>query len=160
MQVMKDRVVQFNYQLHGSDGTLIESSDGGDPVAYLHGHQNIIQGLENGLEGAKSGDKLSLTLPPEEAYGQRKEGSIQRIPIKHLHTRKNLKPGMVVHVQTDEGTREVVILKVGRFNIDADLNHPLAGRTLTFEIEIVGVREATAEELEHKHAHGKGGHSH
>lgn len=160
MQIEKDRVVQFHYQLHDSSGQLLESSDGGDPIAYLHGHSNIIVGLENGLEGAESGQNLSVTVPPEEGYGLRNEEATQRIPIKHLHERKNLKPGMVAHVQTEEGTREVLILKVGKFNIDADLNHPLAGKTLTFEIDIADVREATEEELQHKHAHGAGGHHH
>ena len=160
MQIAKDRVVRFHYQLKENDGTLIENSNDSDPVAYLHGHGNIISGLERELEGAEVGQSLTVTVAPEDGYGLRNEEAVQRIPIKHLHEQKNLKPGMVVHVHTDEGPRQVIVLKAGKFNIDADLNHPLAGKTLVFEVRIDDVREATEEELHHKHAHGVGGHQH
>ncbi len=111
-----------------------------------------------------AGEKINVTLEPEQAYGLRREGAIQRVPIKHLHehsTRKDkLKPGMLVRVNTPNGPWEAIVAKVGKFNVDIDSNHPLAGKTLTFDIEIMNVRDATDDELAHGHAHGIGGHQH
>lgn len=164
MQVSADKVVSFNYNLKDADGTLLETSYDNDPTLYLHGHRNILESLESALESKVAGDKVEVTLTPEQAYGERKEGAVQRIPIKHLHnhaTLKNkLKPGSRVLVNTQHGPWEALVLKVGKFNVDIDSNHPLAGKTLTFELEIVNVRDATVEELAHGHAHGAGGHHH
>jgi FKBP-type peptidyl-prolyl cis-trans isomerase SlyD len=161
MQIVKDKVVEFHYQLRDIEADIIvERSYGGDPVACLIGHRNIIDGLEQAMLGKSAGDRLTVALQPEQAYGTRKEGSKQRIPIKHLMTKGKLKPGMVVHVQTDQGARQVVVEKVGKFNVDVDTNHPLAGKALEFDIEIIDVRDATAEEISHRHAHGAGGHHH
>jgi FKBP-type peptidyl-prolyl cis-trans isomerase SlyD len=99
-------------------------------------------------------------VPPEQGYGQRNENAIQRVPLKHLATRGPIVVGQMVVVNTSHGGRQARVVKVGHFNVDLDLNHPLAGKTLTFEIEIVDVRAATAEEIEHGHAHGPGGHGH
>jgi len=107
------------------------------------------------------GDKLTVTLPPEKAYGPRQENAEQRIPIKHLLDKsKRYKVGQVVTVNTDQGHRQVQIVKVGKFNVDVDTNHPLAGITLEFTVDIQEVRDATAEEQQHGHAHGAGGHQH
>jgi FKBP-type peptidyl-prolyl cis-trans isomerase SlyD len=156
MQISADKVVSFHYNLNDSDGSLLET--------YLHGHSNILASLEDALDGKSVGDKINVTLSPEQAYGVRKEGAVQRIPIKHLHNhaalKNKLKPGARVVVNTQHGPWEALVLKVGKFNVDIDSNHPLAGKTLSFEIEVLAVREATSEELAHGHAHGAGGHNH
>ena len=112
------------------------------------------------MAGKQAGDCFSVTLKPDQAYGYRREDAVQRIPIKQLSRRKNLKPGAVVTVQTSQGPLDVTVIKAGKFMVDVDANHPLAGRTLTFDIDIVEVRDATEEELAHGHAHGDGGHHH
>jgi len=100
-------------------------------------------------------------LPPERAYGLPKPDSIQRLPTKYLvNAPKRLKPGMPVSFSTNQGEKTAVLVKVGKFNVDVDTNHPLAGKAVTFDIDIRDVRAATAEELAHGHAHGQGGHHH
>jgi FKBP-type peptidyl-prolyl cis-trans isomerase SlyD len=164
MSVSANKVVSFHYRLHELDGALLEESYGADPTLYLHGHNNLLAAIEQALEGKQAGDKLSVKVAPEEGYGLRREGAIQRIPIKHLldheKIKNRLKPGMKVSVNTQHGPWEAVVLKVGKFNVDVDSNHPLAGKHLNFEIEIVDVRDASDEELAHGHAHGAGGHNH
>lgn len=164
MQISADKVVSFHYRLHETGGEMIESSYDADPTLYLHGHNNLLAALEAALEGKATGDKLTVNISPEQGYGERQEGATQRIPIKHLldynKIKHKLKPGMKVAVNTQHGPWEAVVLKVGKFNVDIDSNHPLAGKHLDFELEIVEVRDATAEELAHGHAHGVGGHHH
>lgn len=164
MNIVKDCVVAFHYRLSEEGGPELETSRGGAPSLYLHGHKNILPALEAAFEGKSESDTFSITLSPEQAYGFRRDGGIQRIPIKHLmgtHAGKvKPKPGMVVSVHTDQGMRQVTVVKVGKFNIDADTNHPLADKTLTFDIEVMEVRAASAEEKAHGHAHGVGGHQH
>ena len=164
MQISADKVVSFHYNLKDADGTLLETSHDADPTLYLHGHKSILPKLEEELEGKAVGDKVNINLTPEQGYGERREGSTQRIPIKHLQNyaalKNKIKPGSKVVVNTQHGPWEAVVLKVGKFNVDIDSNHPLAGKTLDFEIEILEVRDATAEELAHGHAHGVGGHHH
>jgi FKBP-type peptidyl-prolyl cis-trans isomerase SlyD len=155
-----DKVVTFHYTLHGEDGAAIESSVGKDPVTYMHGHANIVPGLEQEMTGRQSGDKFSATVAPEHAYGPHDANAMQRVPIKHLATRGKIVPGQMVAINTRQGVRHARAVKIGHFNVDLDLNHPLAGKTLVFDIEIVDVRAATKEELEHGHAHGPGGHGH
>jgi len=158
--ISDDSVVTFHYKLRDDTGTFNESSEDGSPVVYMHGHNNIVPGLEKELAGKKSGDKLTATVTPEEGYGQRNENAVQRVPLKHLATKGPIAVGQMVVVNTREGGRQGRVLKVGHFNVDLDLNHPLAGRTLTFDIEIVEVRVATEQELTHGHAHGPHGHDH
>ena len=160
MQIEKNKVVNFHYRLSDESGTEIENSYDGDPVAYLHGHRNIIQGLEQAMVGKQAGDSFEISVSPELGYGLRKENQQQRVPIKHLLTRGKLKPGMMVSVQTEHGPRQVTVVKVGKFNVDVDTNHPFAGKVLNFAVEVLEVRDASAEEVSHGHAHGKGGHHH
>ena len=160
MTIGDGTVVSFHYKLQDDTGTFNESSESGSPVVYMHGRSNIVPGLEKELAGKKSGDKLTATVAPEEGYGQRNENAVQRVPIKHLATRGPFSVGQTVVVNTRDGGRQARVLKVGHFNLDLDLNHPLAGRTLTFDIEIVEVRAATEQELAHGHAHGAHGHDH
>lgn len=160
MQIDDGKVVLFHYYLREHGGELIEQTHGDDPVAYLHGHNNIPIGVEKGLSGKTAGDKFTITVPPEEAYGVPIKNSVQRVPLKHLQCHGKPKVGNIAQVTTEQGPRQVVITKVGKFNADVDFNHPLAGKTLEFEIEVVNVREASADELQHSHAHGTGGHAH
>ncbi|MDX1506456.1 MAG: peptidylprolyl isomerase [Spongiibacter sp.] len=160
MEIEKNSVVSFYYELRDSAGALLESNFGEDCTLFLHGANNILPGLEKAFTGRRAGDQFEVTLPPEQAYGVVREGQQQRIPAKYLKHEGKLKVGQVVHFNTDKGSRSATVLKVGKFSVDVDTNHPLAGKTLTFRIEIADVRHATAEEISHGHAHGVGGHQH
>ncbi|MDR8523641.1 MULTISPECIES: FKBP-type peptidyl-prolyl cis-trans isomerase [Shewanella] len=160
MSIKKDSVVQFNYTLRDEKGEVLETNEGLDPIAYLHGHSNMMPGVEDALEGKEVGAKFSVTLPASETYGERNEDAEQRVSVKHLQGASVWKPGMRALINTDQGQRQVTVLKVGKFMATVDINHPLAGRELTFDLEVMDVREATSEEIAHGHAHGKGGHQH
>jgi len=157
MRIERDKVVTFHYTLTDADGTFTEASEGKAPVVYLHGHGNIVPGLENEMRGKQSGDAFTARVAPEHAYGMRDETAVQRVPIKHLIKPGKLERGKLVAVNTGGGARRGLVLKVGRFNVDVDLNHPLAGKTLIFDVRILDVRDATGEEIAHRHAHGPGG---
>ncbi len=164
MKIADKTVVQFHYVLKDEAGKELESSHGNDPLAYLHGANNTLAGLEKALTDKEGGDKFSVTLQPEEAYGERKEDLVERVPTKHLQglPSKNAKwkVGMVAVVNTEQGQRQVTVIKTGKFMVTVDVNPPLAGKVLTFDLDVVDVRAATAEEVEHGHAHGVGGHQH
>ena len=138
----------------------MESSRDREAMTYLHGSGNIIPGLEKAMEGRSAGETFEVTVAPAEAYGEQKPANIQRISAKHFKKPLALKQGQVVALQTRQGPVQVTVLKVGRFNVDVDANHPLAGQSLKFDVEITGVREATAEEKSHGHVHGPGGVDH
>lgn len=159
MKIEKDRAVRFHYTVGEVGQPATESSNGGEPLAILIGHGNIIPGLEKAMEGREAGETFSVDVSAAEAYGERRDGLTQRIPKKHFGNQK-LEPGMQVVLQTNFGPRAVTIEKVGLTAVDVDLNHPMAGKDLHFDIEIVDVREASAEEVEHGHVHGDGGHHH
>ena len=159
MKIEKDRVVRFHYAVAEQGAEPVETSQGGEPLAILAGHGNIIPGLEKAMDGHESGDKFSVDVPAAEAYGEKREGLTQRVPKKHFGDQR-LEPGMQVVLNTNFGPRAVTIEKVGMSVVDVDLNHPMAGKDLHFDIEVVDVREASAEELEHGHVHGDGGHHH
>jgi FKBP-type peptidyl-prolyl cis-trans isomerase SlyD len=161
MQISQDKVVTFHYRLREEEGVELENNQDAVPLAYLHGHRNILPGLEEALDGLAADDVVTVTLPPEKAYGPRHPNATQRVPVKHLASKhKRLRPGMLVKVNTENGVKDARVLKVGKFMVDLDLNHPFAGKTLVFEIQIVDVRDATSEEIAHGHAHGEGGHHH
>jgi len=162
MQISKDTVVQFNYKIKALDGTELEDNYGTDPIAFLCGHNNMMPGVENALLGKTIGDSFSVELGPSETYGELIEDSQQRIPVKHLigNHKGKWQAGMVAVVNTDQRQREVTIIKMGKFMATVDINHPMAGKTLNFELDVINVRQATAEELQHGHAHGIGGHHH
>ena len=164
MKIEKDRVVRFHYTVnersaHEAGDAAIESSKDREPLAILYGHGNIIPGLEKAMEGREAGESFSADVPAAEAYGEKREGLTQRVPKKHFGEQR-LVPGMQVVLNTNFGPRAVTIEKVGMSVVDVDLNHPMAGKDLHFDIEIVDVREASPEELEHGHVHGEGGHHH
>jgi FKBP-type peptidyl-prolyl cis-trans isomerase SlyD len=159
MKIEKDRVVQFHYTVSEQGQEPLETSKERDPLAILAGHGNIIPGLDKALEGHVAGDSFGVDVPAAEAYGERRDGLTQRVPKKHFNEQK-LAPGMQVVLNTNFGPRAVTIQKVGMSVVDVDLNHPMAGKDLHFDIEIVDVREASKEEIEHGHVHGDGGHAH
>lgn len=161
MQVEKDKVVSFHYTVSEVEGEQLESSYGTNPLVYLHGHDGMLKGVEAALEGKTVGDKVAVTLAPEDAYGPRKEDAIHRVSINHVlregKGKPKFRPGMVVHLNTEHGARPVVVVKAGLKMLDVDTNHPYAGKTLNYDMEVVNVRDAEAEELSHGHVHGEGG---
>ena len=159
MKIEKDRVVQFHYTASEQGSEPLESSEGRDPLAILIGHNNIIPGLEKAMEGREAGDKFEVDVAAADAYGVRQEGLTQRVPKKYFKDTK-LEVGMQAVLQTNFGPRAVTIQKIGMSVVDVDLNHPMAGKDLHFAVEIVEVREAGKEEIEHGHVHGDGGHAH
>ena len=160
MQIGAETVVVFHYTLRDESGEELETSRAGDPSAYLHGANNIIPGLEHSMAGKNAGDVFTATVAPEDGYGLHNADKVQRVPIKHLLFKGKLRPGAVVQLNTSDGRVPVTVRKAGRHTADIDTNHPLAGQTLDFDIEIIEVRAASSEELTHGHAHGPGGHQH
>lgn len=163
MLIGKDKVVLFHYSVSEAQQGELENTRSGRPMAYLHGHGGMLAALEQALEGKQVGDKLSITLSPEQAYGARREDAVMRVPVSHVlgHDKKSrYRPGTIVHVQTAHGSQPVSVVKVGLKNLDVDMNHPYAGKTLEFNIDVVDVRDATADEIAHGHVHGEGGVQH
>ena len=163
-QVENDSVVSFYYTLCDAQGDVLETNQGDQPMVYLHGHNNMIPGLEAAMAGRSAGDSFDVTLQPEDAYGLREEGLQLKVPVKHLQGLpkgvRNWKAGMVALVETDQGPRHVTVVKPGRFMVQVDTNHPLEGQVLSYAIQIDSVRSAEADEIAHGHAHGPGGHHH
>ncbi|PRB81922.1 peptidylprolyl isomerase [Pseudomonas sp. MYb185] len=159
MQIANNSVVQFHYTLSDANGE-IESSRPHEPVLYLHGQPGLLEGLVEAMEGREAGDSFSVELPVDKAYGPRQENATQKVQIKHLQGARKWKPGMLAVIHTEQGPRQVSVVKVGLSQAEVDTNHPLAGRDLKFDVEILAVRPATEEELAHGHAHGAGGHQH
>jgi len=160
VEITADRVVTIHYTLTNDSGTIIDSSAGGDPLAYIQGHGNLVSGLEKALEGKEGGNTLAVVVPAADGYGTRDEKLVQRVPKRALQGAGDIKKGMQFQARTDEGMRLFTVAAVVGDMVTLDGNHPLADQTLHFDIEIVSVREATPEELEHGHVHGAGGHHH
>lgn len=159
MTIEKDKVGLIEYTLTNEEGETLDASNG-NPLAYLHGHHNLIPGLEQELEGKKVGDKFTATIPAEDAYGERHPELTQTVSKDMFQGVEELEVGMRFQAQSEQGTHSVEITAIDGDQITVDGNHPLAGMPLTFEVEVVGVRDATEEELDHGHAHGEGGHQH
>ncbi len=161
MKAGKDKVIALHYTLT-VDGDKVESShDLGEPLWILLGHGQLIPGLEKALQDHAAGDTLQVDLPAAEGYGERQQDQIQRMSKKYFPQADRLKPGMVTVLKLkDGGQRAVTVHKVGMSAIDVDLNHPMAGKALHFDVAIEDVREATEEELKHGHAHGPGAEAH
>ncbi|MDR0450322.1 MAG: peptidylprolyl isomerase [Treponema sp.] len=162
MKVEKDRVVAIDYTLTDDNNQVIDSSSGAEPLEYLHGHRNIIPGLERALEGMAAGDKLTLTVSAGDAYGERDEKLVMDVPLSRFDGVEQVEKGMQFEAQTPEGRRVVTVTGVDGENVTLDGNHPLAGRDLNFDVTVKSVREAKAEELSHGHVHSHGhdhGHS-
>lgn len=161
MNISNNTVVSFHYTLTDESGNIVEDSHKDDtPSVYLHGANNILPGLEQALAGHEISDNIKVTLEPYAAYGLRNVDKIERISAKYLKHEGKLKPGQVVRIDSNQGVKTATVVKVGKFNVDVDMNHPLAGQTISFNIDIVDIREASADEVGHGHAHGPGGHQH
>lgn len=160
MKLEQDKVGLFHYVLKDKDGNQLDASQE-TPLAYVHGYQNLIPGLEKELAGKAVGDKFSVTVPANEAYGERDENMVQAgIPKNLFQGVENLEVGMRFEAQSEQGVHSVEVIEIEDETVTVDANHPMAGKDLTFDIEISGIRDATEEELEHGHAHGDGGHHH
>jgi FKBP-type peptidyl-prolyl cis-trans isomerase SlyD len=160
MEIAHKKVVTLNYTLTDNDGNVIDKSSDGS-FAYLHGANNIIGGLENALVGKELGDELSVSVAPEEAYGVRNEERMQDVPKTAFPEDAEIVPGTPFHAEGPNGEMIMVtIIKVEGDTVTIDGNHPLAGVHLNFEVKVTDVRDATAEEMEHGHVHGPGGHQH
>jgi len=157
MKIERDRVVRMHYTLSDADGTTIESSVGRDPLVYLHGRGQIIPGLERALEGSESGARHNVTVAPADAYGERDPLAVMRAPREDFPDGLILEPGVEVQADTPDGPLSFVVVSVDREEAVLDANHPLAGKHLTFDVEVLEVREATPEEVSHGHVHGPGG---
>lgn len=160
MQIADNAVVSIHYTLTNQAGEVLDSSQGQEPLAYLHGAGNIIPGLENALQGCTAGEKLDVTVAPEQAYGPQREELVQKVDHDNFQGIENVEVGMQFMAQAPWGEQPVTVLAVEDDGITLDGNHPLAGETLTFAVEVMNVRAATEEEISHGHAHGEGGHQH
>lgn len=160
MQIAQDSVVSLIYTLRDAAGTVLDQSTAGEPLAYLHGHGNLIPGLERALDGKQAGDKLNVTVEPADAYGHVEAGLVQDVPRRAFQGVAKVEAGMRFYAQTEHGPRQVTVVRVAGDMVTVDGNHPLAGQTLNFEVEVADVRAPSPEELEHGHVHGPGGHHH
>jgi len=159
MKVEENRVVRFHYTVSEGGREVESSRTAGEPLAVLFGKGGLIPGIEKALEGREAGDTVQAEVSPEEGYGEHNPMLTQRVPKKHFKGMP-LKVGQTVMMQTQQGPRPITIQKVGMSVVDVDLNHPMAGKHLSFDIEILEVREASAEEIDHGHVHGEGGVQH
>ncbi|WP_123104555.1 FKBP-type peptidyl-prolyl cis-trans isomerase [Acidithiobacillus sulfuriphilus] len=160
MIVAKDKVVTIDYTLTDEEGELIDSSEGEEPLIYLHGHHGIIPGLENALAGHRAGDKVQVSIPPEAGYGDWEEDLVEVVGVEDFDDPEELEVGMQFETMTEEGSKMATVIDIEGDDVTVDLNHPLAGMTLNFDVTVLGVRDATAEELAHGHVHGAGEEAH
>ena len=157
MQIADHSAVSFDYVLMDSSNSVLDSSEGSEPLTYIHGTGSLIRGLERALAGKSPGDRFEVSVPPEEGYGPRDEDLIQIIPRSRFEPDVQIEPGMRFYA----GDSDVVtVVSVDDGGVTVDANHPLAGQTLNFSVTVREVREATADELEHGHMHGQGDHHH
>jgi FKBP-type peptidyl-prolyl cis-trans isomerase SlyD len=160
MQIAKHSVVTIDYTLTSPDGQVLDSSNGKQPLTYLHGVGGIIPGLEAALEGKAAGDAVNAVIPPDQAYGNKDPQMVQAVPRTAFKGVDNIQPGMQFQAQSPQGPRVVTVVSTTDSEVTVDANHPLAGMQLTFDVTVKDVRAATAEEISHGHVHGPGGHHH
>lgn len=162
MTITKNKVALIHYTLKDESGEVLDSSEGREPLAFIQGIGNIIVGLEEKLEGKVVGDRIETSIGPEKAYGMRSDDNVHIVPLSSFQADgdEKLVEGMQVRVETNQGVSLADVAKIDGEEVTLDLNHPLAGETLYFSVEVVDVRDATREELDHGHAHGPGGHHH
>lgn len=160
MEIAKNKVVSMHYKGTLKDGSVFDSSEGRDPLVFIYGTGMIIPGLESGMEGLAVGDKKSIEVAADDAYGPVHEEAKQEIPKDKMPQDVEIKAGMQLAAQGPHGMIPVTVSEVKDDVVVIDMNHPLAGKDLVFDIEIVDVRDATEEELSHGHVHGPDGHHH
>ena len=152
-------VVSIDYTLKSDAGDVLDTSEGREPLVYLHGAGNLVPGLEKALEGHVAGDNLEVSLPPAEAYGDRDDKMVRNLPLRKIADKKP-QVGRRYRAQLDDGMAVVLVTGLRGDYATVDANHPLAGMTLHFQVKVVEIREATAEEMTHGHVHGAGDHHH
>lgn len=157
MAIKENDVVSIAYEVKNEDGVVVDESTKDNPLQYIHGHDNLIPGLENALEGKEIGDIFEVTIAPEDAYGEYLESMVQRVPAEIFQTTEELTVGMRFLADTDQGPIPVEITAIEGDEVIVDGNHDLAGQTLSFHVEVIDVREATEDEIEHGHIHRAGG---
>lgn len=161
MKITTNSVVSLDYTLKNNKGEVLDSSEGRAPLVYLHGVGALIPGLENAIEGLSKGDVKNVVVQPEDGYGTRSEEMIHVVPANGFQGDiSELQIGLQVQLDTEQGPTIATIAKVENDEVTLDLNHPLAGEVLTFDITVADVRTATPDELAHGHVHGAGGHQH
>ncbi|MDQ6994306.1 MAG: peptidylprolyl isomerase [Mariprofundaceae bacterium] len=156
MTIIQDKVVLIDYTLKNAEGKVIDSSEGGAPLAYLHGSENIVAGLERELEGKKVGDNIKVVVTPEDGYGVHNEALIGAVPREMFESDMDIEVGMTFQAETDQGVQMVSVVGLTDKEVTVDGNHPLAGETLHFDVTVSDIRDATEEELEHGHVHSEG----
>ncbi|MGI9553474.1 MAG: FKBP-type peptidyl-prolyl cis-trans isomerase [Thermodesulfobacteriota bacterium] len=160
MDIADKSVVTIHFKLTDNDGKVLDTSEGKEPLVYMHGTKSLIPGLERELNGKTSGDKMQVTVQPEDGYGDVNPELIQEVPRSAFQGVADIQPGMQFEAKSPEGqTQLITIQKVGEDNVTVNGNHPLAGQILHFDVSVEDVREATEEEIAHGHAHAPG-HSH
>ena len=160
MKISKNSIVSIQYTLTDDKNEILDRSTAQDPLVYLHGTGSLIPGLEQALEGRLAGDKLKVTVQPEEGYGVRSDKMLQNVPRSEFPSDEKIEIGMSFEVDSDEGPTVLTIVEIKDDEVVVDANHPLAGVTLHFDVEVASVRAATENELSHGHAHGPGDHHH
>ncbi|NNC95299.1 MAG: peptidylprolyl isomerase [Chitinophagales bacterium] len=160
MKIGSERVVTLDYTLKNSEGVLIDTSKGREPLVYLHGVGSLIPGLENELSGKEKGANVNAVIQPEDAYGKKREDLFRTVSKAGFQGDEDVKEGMQVQLDTEHGPAYAMVSSIEGDEVTLDMNHPLADMTLHFDVDIVDVREATKEEIEHGHVHGPGGHQH
>ncbi len=160
MKVTKNTVVSIDYTLRNKEGEVLDTSSGRTPLVYLHGVGQLIPGLENELEGKEKGSSLNVVIAPADAYGERHDSLYHVVPKSGFTGDEEMHVGMQVQLETDNGPAIAVISNIEGEEVTLDLNHPLAGVELHFDVDVVELREATADEISHGHVHGPGGHHH
>lgn len=151
MEITDGRVATIHYTLTNDDGQVIDKSSPQAPLSYLHGAGNIVAGLEKALAGKQAGDSLKADVSPEQGYGPRHDGLVQQVPRSAFPDEKAVRPGMQFEARTERGPLVVTVTEVGEQKVTIDGNHPLAGQTLHFDVEVADVREATEEESNQGH---------
>jgi FKBP-type peptidyl-prolyl cis-trans isomerase SlyD len=165
MKIGKGSVVSLQYKLHFGDGVVVDASEPGDPLVYMHGESQIVPGLERELAGLEPGATRQVTVPPVDGYGEVDLAALQRVPLSAFPEGFKPEEGQELVAQGPDGNPLPLVVKGVEKSLQGDIvlvdfNHPLAGKTLHFDVAVVDVREASPEELEHGHAHGPEGHDH
>ena len=153
MTITKDKVAAIHYTLTDDAGNVLDSSEGRDPLYYLHGANNLIPGMEEGLEGRSTGDHFQIDVAPEKGYGKHDPAMVEEVP-RRAFAGEEIEVGM--QFETNEG-QMITVTSVGPDTVTVDANHPLADQNLHFDVEVVEIRDATPDELTHGHVHGPGG---
>ncbi|GAA3922187.1 peptidylprolyl isomerase [Litoribacillus peritrichatus] len=157
MSISNQKVVTMDFKVSDTNGQVLDSSEGSEPLVYVHGANNIIPGLEKALEGKTVGDQVNVEIVAAEAYGEYHDQMVQEVPMEAFEGVDKVEPGMAFHAESPDGHPiQIIVTEVEGDKVTVDGNHPLAGKDLVFDVTVKDVRDATADELEHGHVHGPG----